>query len=72
MNIYKIEYGWFPSSPEASIVIAENEDEAVKLIDPDSKLKIVDDVSDTEDSSKISIKEIEISKGVVYTGHFCC
>jgi hypothetical protein len=78
LKLYQIEYGYFPSNPEKSIVIAENETDAFNITkNLYANLVLVntkpEDMSCSEHPTlECQITEIPMEKGIVYTGHFCC
>jgi len=81
MKYFKVTYGYCPSRRECSIVIAESKAEVVEIIsesieylydedDEDDCIKVVEHDPKNEDEMKI--EEIELKRGIVYTGKFCC
>ena len=85
LKLYEIKYGYDPSNPEKSIVIAENETEAFNItknnyaderaLDENMVLvntKPKDMTHSNYEILECQITEIPMEKGIVYTGHFCC
>jgi len=60
MKLFKINYKYFPSGAESSIIFAESEKEALSFAKDESDEKIE------------NIEEIKTEKGMVYVGYFCC
>ena len=72
MKVFLIQYGWFPTAPEASVVIANDEQEAVSMCVGDKSVR-VDKIEGGHEENYYSIEEIETDKPrIVYTGHYCC
>ena len=79
MKIYLLEYGEEPSDPQASVIIAENEDEAEKValkeITERGLKRVKENPKELEYDDgyvEYTIKEIPLKKGMIYTGHYCC
>jgi len=85
LKLYEIKYGYDPSNPEKSIVIAENEMEAFNITknlhDKDNYRDVNLVLVNTKPKNmkhsnyeilECQITEIPMEKGIVYTGHFCC
>jgi len=78
MKIFKVDYGWSPSSPESSIVLADNVDVAMALVEGSglhSKITWVDEKPKelhygTPIEARITL--IKEEEGIIYTGEYCC
>jgi hypothetical protein len=78
-KIYLLKYGWGASSPEASVIIADNEIEAEKIATEELSEKLVKVIGDPRENgecdyefTEYTIKEIPLEKGIIYTGYYCC
>jgi hypothetical protein len=65
MKLFLVDYEWAPSGRQASVILANNEEEARNLAKEEDSAWRKEPI--------IGIKEICLCEsGIVYTGHNCC